>query len=255
LEEKNTFGGDSVMPQGKTMIRLSQTEVVTTSGAITKLAEEFEATGIATLPGFLAPPILTHLMGWLEKTRFVEKHEVGPDGVFGTTLFVPETEGSWFLLQFILNRPELFEIARKVAGCPKIANFMGRLHRTGVEANQHIDWHRDAIESRTLGICIHLSSEEYTGGVFQLRDECQRLRAEAKLRAPGDAFLFRIDREWQHRLTPVESGRRTVGVGWFRTQPKWQQYALSVARSRQIILNADIVTAGPMSGLKVVGAE
>jgi hypothetical protein len=217
------------------MIQLTQTAVLSDPADISRLAEEFEETGCVLLPDFLAPPILSHLLDWLNEAQFVEKHEIGHGEVFGTTLFVPNWDRCWFLLHFILNRPRLFEIAGQVAACPKIGNFMGRLHRTVAGADHHIDWHRDAEEARTLGLAINLSTEEYTGGIFQLRDQNRTVRAEVGRAKPGDAFLFRIDREWQHRLTRVQSGRRTVAVGWFRTQPEWREYALNAARSRQVL--------------------
>jgi len=216
------------------MIQLTQTAVLSDAADIPRLAEEFEETGCVLLPDFLAPQILRHFLDWVNEAQFVEKHEIGHGEVFGTTLFVPSSDRSWFLLHFILNRPGLFELVGKVAGCPKIGNFTGRLHRTVAGADQHIDWHRDAEEARTLGLVINLSTEKYTGGVFQLRDQNRTMRAEVGPAKPGDAFLFRIDRDWQHRLTRLQSGRRTVAVGWFRTQPEWREYALNAARSRQV---------------------
>jgi hypothetical protein len=223
------------------MIQLTQTVLRTEPGDIPRLAEEFAETGCALLPGFLEPRILRPLLQWIQSARFEERNEVDAErGVFGTTLLVPETERALFLLHFILNRPDLFEAVQQVTGCPKISNFIGRLHRTRAETGQHIDWHRDVVDTRTLGLCINLSAEDYTGGVLQLRDADRIIRAEVGRAAPGDAFLFRIDRDWQHRLTTVESGLRTVGVGWFRTAPEWSVYALNAVRSRQILNMARI---------------
>ncbi len=218
------------------MIRITQTTVLSDPADIPRLAEEFAETGCARLPGFLTQPVLGYLLDWLEATQFEERNEVGHGGVFGTTLSVPDTERSLFLLHFILNRREIYDIVGKVAGCPKIGNFMGRLHRTIGGTDQHIDWHRDAVEARVLGLTINLSTEDYVGGLFQLRDPEETIRAEVGPAAPGDAFLFRIDREWKHRLTRVESGRRTVGVGWFRTEPEWEKYALNATRASRILI-------------------
>ena len=217
------------------MIQLTQTAVHASPDDIRKLAEEFEETGCARLPGFLAPPILKPMLDWLGEARFEVRYEVHDGSVFGTTLSVPETERSLFLLHFILNRAELFKAVEQVARCPEIGNFRGRLHRTTAETNQHIDWHDDAVEARTLGICINLSEDHYSGGVLQLRGPDLRMRAEVGRAPAGDAFLFRINCGWKHRLTPVDSGGRTVGVGWFRTAPDWREYALNVARSRLIL--------------------
>ena len=209
------------------MIQLTQTTILKGPDDVARLREEFAETGCARLPGFLAPPIVRALLDWLERTRFEERHE---EDVIGTTLFVPPTEPVFFLLQFILNRPELYRISEEVSGCPRIGNFIGRLHRTTAAANQYIDWHQDVADGRTLGLCINLSDQDYTGGVLQLRDPDQRVKASIGQSDPGDACFFRIDKGWQHRLTPVESGLRTVGVGWFRTAPEWSSCAPSMNR-------------------------
>lgn len=213
------------------MIQLTQTAIVSEPGDIARLKQEFAETGCARLPGFLAPPILKSLIEWIESAQFEERHETRDDGeVFGATLFVPQTEPVFFLLQFILNRPDLYRISEQVSGCPRIGNFIGRLHRTTPAASQHIDWHRDLVDARRLGFCINLSSEPYTGGLFQIRDPEYRVTASVGPSAPGDACFFRIDNGWQHRLTSVESGCRTVGVGWFRTNPDWCAYAPNIGR-------------------------
>lgn len=208
------------------MIQLTQTALMQEPGDIPRLRDEYSETGCALLPGFLSPAILRPLMKWVEQARFGERHEVSSRvGVFGTTLFVPETDPALFLLKFILNRADLFRFSEQVSGCDKIGNFIGRLHRTTAGSNQQIDWHHDVVDGRILGICINLSAEPYSGGVFELRDPAQHFKASVKRAAAGDAFLFRIDKGWEHRLTAVESGYRTVGVGWFRTAPEWSSYA------------------------------
>jgi hypothetical protein len=218
------------------MIQLCQTEVLADPDTISASAEEFAATGCARLPGFLTPPILKPLLEWVDTARFAEQNEVSSAGrVFGTTLLAPETERAVFLLHFILNRPALFRVVEQIGGCPRLASFLGRLHRTTAGADQHIEWHHDAVQMRTLGICINLSTCPYSGGVFQVRDPNLELCAEVGHATPGDAFLFRVSRSWEHRLTPVQSGFRTVGVGWFRTAPDWREFALDAARSHQIL--------------------
>ena len=209
------------------MIQLTQTTLLSGPGDIPRLRQEFAETGCAVLPGFLSPPIVESLLRCLESTRFEERHE---EEVIGTTLFVPPTDPVFFLLQFILNRPALYRFSEQVSGCSRIANFIGRLHRTTVAANQYVDWHQDLAHARTLGLCINLSAEPYTGGVLQIRNPEKQIKAAVGRSNPGDGCFFRIDKGWQHRLTPVESGRRTVGVGWFRTAPEWSSYAPSVSR-------------------------
>lgn len=214
------------------MIHLTQTAVRIEADGVRKLAEEFGETGCARLPGFLDPRICNSLLKWLESAHFEVKHETHEGRIFGTTLFVPKSEPALFLLHFILNRPPLFEAVERVAGCAMLGNFTGRLHRTTCENAHEIGWHDDTAYTRSVGINIGLSPESYDGGLFQLRDPEGRVRAEIGRTTPGDAFLFRIGEGWQHRLTPVESGCRTVAVGWFLREPGWQQFARMEFHSR-----------------------
>ncbi|HTA46535.1 MAG TPA: 2OG-Fe(II) oxygenase [Bryobacteraceae bacterium] len=217
------------------MVQLTQTAILQDPEDIPRLKQEFAETGCALLPNFLAPGILRRAMEWVQSARFEETQEKDEHrGVFGTTLLAPGTEPALFLLKFILNRNDLYRFSEQVTDCEKIANFHGRLHRTTPRAEQHIDWHQDLAEGRTLGICINLSSEPYTGGVLEIRNPEHRMTAAVGRGNPGDACFFRIDRGWQHRLTPVESGCRTVGVGWFRTAPQWSDYAFRAERVRQM---------------------
>jgi len=189
---------------------------------LARLQAQFAETGCALLPGFLTLPLLGPLLRVLQTTRFIPKEEVHQGAVFGSVTIVPPDEPAAVALHFMLNRRDLFQTVEQTAGCPALGNFTGRLHRTCGGTDQGIDWHNDAIQDRSVGLNINLGTEEFSGGLFQIRGPDQEMRAELKHSKPGDAFLFRIDRGWQHRLTQVESGQRTVAVGWFRTQPDWR---------------------------------
>jgi hypothetical protein len=202
------------------MMQINQTSVAASDGAVATLREEFMETGCAFLPGFLAPGVLAPVLKSLETAVFSAKNEFGPQhGVFGTTMYMPRTEPALFALHFLLNRPGLFDLVEEITECGRPGNFLGRMHRTSAGTDQHIDWHDDVSDNRAVGLNIYLGVEPFSGGLFQIRDAEKTIRRELKFESPGDAFLFRIDRGWQHRLTRVESGTRTVGVGWFRTKP------------------------------------
>lgn len=203
------------------MIRITQAGIAARPDAVDQLRAEFAATGCAMLPGFLSPPVLRVLTKQLEKGRFEVTEEVGRESghVLGTTFKMPQAEPAVVALNFILNSPALLDLAARVADSPPLASFVGRLHRTAANSGQHIDWHGDIADFRAVGLDINLSSEDYQGGLFQIRGPDLQVRREIGSWFAGDAFLFRIMDNWQHRLTHVESGLRTVGVGWFRTQP------------------------------------
>jgi hypothetical protein len=207
------------------MIQITPTSVLIHDANVTEMAEEFAETGCVRMPGFLDSRLVKHMLTWLKTANFEVKTEKHEGNIFGTTLFVPRTEPSLFLIHFILNRPELFRLVEDIAGCATLGNFTGRLHSTGAESAQHIDWHDDSVHTRTVGLNINLAPGPYEGGLFQIRDARGAIRSEVGRTAPGDAFLFRIGGGWQHRLTPVHDGLRTVAVGWFQTHPIWTDYS------------------------------
>ncbi len=198
------------------MIQITPSGVNIAAGAEQQLGAQLADTGIALLPEFLGAPILKRLLRQVETASFITRHEVTPnDVVFGTTQFVPRTEPLMETIHFVLNQPPLLRVVEGAAGCAPIFNFVGRVHRTREGSGEQIGWHRDAADYRLVGLNIHLGIREFSGGLFQIRGPQNRRREVKHVRA-GDAFLFQIDKVWQHRLTPVESGERTVAVGWFR---------------------------------------
>lgn len=199
------------------MIQITPAGVSVSAGAEQRLGAELTDTGIALLPEFLGGPVLKRLLRQVESANFITRHEVTAENViFGTTQFVPKTEPPMETIHFVLNQPPLLSVVQAALGCVPIYNFVGRVHRTREGSGEQIGWHRDTADYRLVGLNINLGIQEFSGGVFQIRGPENRQREVKHVRA-GDAFLFQIDHVWQHRLTPVESGERTVAVGWFRS--------------------------------------
>jgi hypothetical protein len=213
-------------------IQVTQTGVEIAPEALGSLRAEYIETGIVMLPEFLAPPVLRALMKNLENAHYEEQHEVTGSGArFGTTLKIRSSDPVVTSFFFILNRPPLFDAVRAITGCEALGNYTGRIHRTTPGGDRHIDWHDDVYDFRTVGLNINLSRQSFQGGAFHLRDAEKCVRKEVDDWSAGDAFLFQISPGWQHRLTPVTAGERTVGVGWFRTRPSWEATTLSHFRS------------------------
>lgn len=197
------------------------------ASGIKELKREFAESSLVFLPQFLEPSILNRLMERLTTTDFVTKYEMSGREDFGKTMFVPETEPVLFTFHLLLNNPQLFGIVEEITNCGAIGNFSGRMHRSQAGGNHSIDWHGDNADYRMIGLTVDLSREKYTGGKFQLRETAtgKILREIGDTRA-GDAFLFRISPDLQHRLTTlVSGGDRSVGVGWFRSAPDWKTFA------------------------------
>jgi hypothetical protein len=179
------------------------------------------------LPKLLEPELLDDVLRVIEKADFVAKIEGEVGDEFGHVMHIPRDQPALFVFHLVLNRPEFFKIIEYIAECPPIGNFFGRIHRSQPDANHQIEWHGDNADHRMVGISINLSRVPYTGGEFQIRDkQSENITNEISNLGLGDAFLFGISPELQHRLKPVESGgNRTVGVGWFRSHPDWPTFS------------------------------
>jgi hypothetical protein len=217
------------------MIQLTHKDVQAGEDCVTRARTEFDEKHYTRLPGFLDPKLLEYLMRHVAAAQLVVKSEVDAKaGEFGRTLFVPLNEPAWLILHLFLNQPGLFRLVSEITGCPAPKNFFGRIHRSLPGAVHQIDWHSDADDHRMVGLWINLSGKPWAGGLFQLREKSSQrmileLGGEAGCGSPGDALIFRISPELEHRATPVEAGGpRTVGVGWFRSQPDRETFAKNV---------------------------
>src|ERR1700722_6529847 len=129
------------------MIEITPFEVAVQPHAVKSLGAEFAETGCAMLPGFLSPPILKIVMKQVETAGFTAIDEVYKDNgrVFGTTLRTRGNDPAIVALNFVLNRPALFDLVAQIADIPRPGNFVTRVHRTTAESVQKIDWHDDTI--------------------------------------------------------------------------------------------------------------
>jgi hypothetical protein len=194
---------------------------------IDELKREFAETNCLFLPNFLENSILASLQKRIDSTIFVPKSE-GGEAKFGEILFVPQHEPVLFIFHLLLNKPQLFQIIRQITDCAPVENFSGRMHRSKAGGQHFIEWHGDNSDNRLIGLTVNLGSETYTGGNFQLREkQSEKLTREIGRISAGDAFVFRIAPHLEHRLTALDGGSRTVGVGWFRSHPDWASFARS----------------------------
>lgn len=217
------------------MIQIKQNGKVLTND-LEELRSEFAGQSCLRLPQLIEPPLLEHLLRQVATARLVTKFERDEDEEFGKVLFVPQTEPALFVFHLLLNNRKLFQVIEEVTQCLPIGNFFGRLHSSVPGGNHHIDWHGDNADHRLLGLTIDLSNADYGGGVFQLRQKAsQEIICEVPRQHVGDAFVFRISPLLQHRLTMIEGGGpRTVGVGWFRSQPDFPSFAKRFFQFSQI---------------------
>jgi len=208
------------------MIKIKQNGQIAASN-LDQLHDEYAIRHCVVLRELLEPKILAYLQGHINISHMVTKSELDGDSEFGKVLFLPESEPALFIFRLLLNNRRFFALLEGITNCSVIGNFFGRIH-TSIQGTQHqIEWHGDNADTRLLGLTIDLGTEDYTGGVFQLRRRSTgEILCEVPRMRAGDAFVFGIAPDLQHRLTVVEGGGpRTVGVGWFRSQPDFRTFA------------------------------
>ena len=71
-----------------------------------------------------------------------------------------------------------------------------------------------------IGMSINLSTEVFPGGTFLLRErKSGHILCELANTGAGDAILFQIARQLQHRISDMEgSVSKTAFAGWFRAR-------------------------------------
>jgi hypothetical protein len=179
------------------------------------LGHEYERSHLVRLPGLLESGLLDRIR------REVDAAEFEPRETELERQLNMKPGRAFALLMFFANDPALFEVVRGITGCERIGRFDGRVYRLLPGAGHGFDWHDDLIPNRLVAMSINLSASSYSGGVLEIRD---RRSGETLHRVadtgPGEAILFRIAANLEHRVTPVEGAfPKTACVGFFKSAP------------------------------------
>ena len=194
------------------------TEFSGSTGALENLGAQFEQRHYFMLPGLIEPGLLKLIQRQIDRGEFRERIHERIDS--NKELCLNESAAFGALL-FLMNDEKLFQLIQHITKCEQIHSFEGRVYRVNPNDGHHDAWHNDIGENRLVGMIINLSREVYSGGMLQIRRrESEKLVSEAANTGSGDAVVFRLSRDFQHRITEVE-GRvsKTAFAGWFRAQP------------------------------------
>lgn len=183
---------------------------------VDRLRSLFRRDHFVRLPQLLEPKLLGSLLATLDGATF---EDLDHDGV-GTEQWMPEDvlPGA---LSFLMNDSRLIELVEGVAECGHVGSFSGRVYRLLSGGRYSDSWHTDLGDDRLVALSLNLSRDSYAGGVLQIRDRATRsLLAEVENQGLGDAVLFRIREDLEHRVTDVHGPHgRTAFAGWFRSSP------------------------------------
>ncbi len=200
-------------------------EVACGSGnEIARLHEQFEERHCVQIPQLLGPPVFDEIARQvagadfkpIRHEEFQFGHAEGEEDVGFVEASMDEHTPAFALLHFLVNDPRLFEAVRKITGCDRIGRFDGRVYR--MDPGAYSGWHDDIGDGRMIAMSINLGREPYTGGVLSVREKAsQEVLHEAPNRGPGDAILFQVADNLEHRITPVEgSVSKLAFAGWFK---------------------------------------
>jgi hypothetical protein len=214
-------------------IRLTRTGAVlgATTEEIEQLRDAFRADQFLRLRRLLEPGLLQYYVDEIGAARFEERVHEG----IGKELWLHDPRLARGL-EFLFNDPLLLELVEKLAGCGPVRSFDGRVYRFPPDdEDEYFDsWHDDLGDDRLVALSLNLSPEPYLGGTLEIRNRHTELTlAEVDNPVLGDAVLFRLGEDLQHRVTPLRGGAaRTAFAGWFRSQPDYGA-RLAAARERR----------------------
>ena len=179
------------------------------------MRRSFEAAHVIRLPRFVDTDLLELVRQTVRRAHFSHREDEG----FAREACMDQNS-TLGLLFLIMNDPKLFDVIRRITGCAPIGSFAGRIYlmRAG---EAHHRWHSDVDGTRLIGFSVNLTERAFEGGRFELRHAGATNPEWCFTNAVGgDAILFRIAADLQHRVTDVEGDvPRIAFAGWFQSEP------------------------------------
>lgn len=194
---------------------------------VARLRNECHSRHYLLIPHFVHPTLLSLIQESVEHTGF-DKVE---HGGFGHDLRMKQTSAS-SSLNFLLNDRHLLSAIEQIFGCGRIGSFTGAVRRAIPGPGNALGWHNDNVGNRIVAITINLGVAPYEGGRLQIRNaRSKRVIADVSNTGPGNAVIFPVSAEFEHRNSPVTGTvAKTAFSGWFCNRPNFEE--LFAARFR-----------------------
>lgn len=179
---------------------------------VAALRAGFETKRCVLIRSFFGPPLLPRIQAQIAAAAFVERAH----GTISTELCM-ERNVCLGLLNFLVNDPAVYRFVEQVTGCRPLTAFVGRVYRLRADRDHYDSWHADLHAGHQVGMSVNLGAEPFDGGVFEIRraGTTAPLDAIANVGA-GDAILFSIADDLEHRVTPMRGAvAKTAFAGWF----------------------------------------
>jgi hypothetical protein len=146
--------------------------------------------------------------------------------------FCMEDQPTIALLTFVANVPAFLQLIERITGCGRIGEYSGRVYRL-TSCDGHYDhWHDDSADGRMITMSVNLTPQLFRGGALQMRDRgTEKILHEVRNTGLGDALLFRISPELEHRVQGVEGDiPKTAFAGWFMSGKSFHQTVRELLR-------------------------
>lgn len=207
------------------MVQISQNGfLISDIEKIAKLKDMFAIQHCVVLPNFLEQSLVERIIKFLETAKFYSNaHIDNLQQEFATDLTVCENEIVLHQLNLLLNNQKLFRAIEEITNCQTINSYAGRIYRNNPNTEHQLEWHDDTeSKERLIGISVNLNTKNYKGGIFQIRErKSKNIVCEVACGNTGDAHIFRISTELQHRVTKIIGNHhRTAAAGWFNSYPE-----------------------------------
>ena len=207
------------------MIRISFGKVEIAGGAApTAHQETFAQRHLVVFKRFIDPAVLKKVPRLLAEVDFFTREDTAKGGEpIARELTAPRDSALTNLFHLLLNQERIFAAMQPFANGQSIQRFMGRCYKLPPGGGYFDSWHRDCHDNRRLGLSINLSEAPVSGGQLQVRRHRSGEMHQAPTMEFGDALLFRIDPELDHRALPVTGATPKCSfAGWFCGEPSFR---------------------------------
>ena len=175
------------------------------------LREEFRLNHCVRVPALIEQTLLARIHAQLDAAVFTERSH----GDVGFELCMQQN-ACLGLLHFLVNDPVVLQFVEFVSERSQLIGFSGRVYRKMAGSGHFDAWHTDAEPHRRVGMSLNLSRAVYKGGVFEIRERGGRPAMAFANTGPGDAILFAIADDFEHRITSIRGREvKTAFAGWF----------------------------------------
>lgn len=195
------------------VVSRTETRIAVDPVRLAQARAQFARTSVVVLRGVLAPSLLAWVRQSVASGEFRRKVHAAS----GVEDCMVNNEAIW-MLRFLLGAPDVLRLVEAVTGQQPLTKAQLRVYRFLPGTDHAHDWHDDLGEGRRLGLSVNLSDTMFEGGRLQLRQrESGEVLSDVHNTGAGDAAIFRLGRDVQHRVLPVTGAFPRVALaGWFR---------------------------------------